>query len=64
VRSATRPKNFPLRHEACCYMADNIGFLKLEAMLPTMSFEDFSDYLAYTHLKVTFIGFTLNFGLA
>jgi hypothetical protein len=45
-------------------MADNIGFLKLEAMLPTMSFEDFSDYLAYTHLKVTFIGFTLNFGLA
>lgn len=50
--------------EACCYMADNIGFLKLEAMLPTMSSEDFSDYLAYTHLKVTFIGFILNFGLA
>jgi hypothetical protein len=38
--------------KVCSYMADNIGFLKLEAMLLTMSSEDFSDCLAYTHLKV------------
>lgn len=36
----------------CHYMADNIGFPKPEAMLSTMSFEDFSDCLAYTHLMV------------
>jgi hypothetical protein len=41
----------------CYHMADNIGFPKLEAMLSTMSFEDFSDCLAYTHLKVISIGF-------
>jgi hypothetical protein len=43
--------------EACRYMANNIGFLKLEAMLLTMSSEDFSDCLAYTHLKVISVGF-------
>jgi hypothetical protein len=35
-------------------MADNIGFLNLKAMLSTMSSEDFSNCLAYTHLKVIF----------
>jgi hypothetical protein len=40
--------------EACCYMADNICFPKLEAMLSTMSSKDFSNYLANMHLKVTF----------
>jgi hypothetical protein len=43
--------------EVCRYMADNIGFPKLEAMLSTMSSEDFSDYLAYTHLKIIYISF-------
>jgi hypothetical protein len=43
--------------KACCYMANNIGFPKLEAKLSTMSSEDFSNNLAYTHLKVTSIGF-------
>jgi hypothetical protein len=38
-------------------MADDVGFLKLEAMGSTMSSEDFSDCLAYTHLKVISIGF-------
>lgn len=38
--------------DVCHYMADNKGFPKLEAMLSTMLFEDFSYYLAYTHLKV------------
>jgi hypothetical protein len=47
-----------MENEACRYMADNIGFQKLEAMLSTMSFEDFSDCLAYTHLKVISIYFT------
>jgi hypothetical protein len=46
-----------MKTEASRYMADNIGFPKLEAMLSTMSSEDFSDCLAYTHLKVTSIGF-------
>jgi hypothetical protein len=43
--------------EVCRYMADNIGFPKLEAMLSTMSFEDFSDCLDYTHLKIISIDF-------
>jgi hypothetical protein len=49
----------PSQHgdRGCRYMADNVGFLKLEAMLSTMSDEEFSDYLAYTHLKVIFISF-------
>jgi acyl-CoA reductase-like NAD-dependent aldehyde dehydrogenase len=41
----------------CCYMADNVGFPKLKAMLPTMSEEDFSDCLTYTHLKVILLTF-------
>jgi hypothetical protein len=41
----------------CHYMADNVGFPKLEAMLSTMSNEEFSDCLAYTHLKVICISF-------
>jgi hypothetical protein len=40
--------------EVCRYMADNIGFPKLKATLSMMPFEDFSDSLAYTHLKVWF----------
>jgi hypothetical protein len=36
----------------CRYKSDNVGFPKLEAMLSTMSDEDFSDCLAYTHLEV------------
>jgi hypothetical protein len=48
-----------LETKVCRYMAANIGFMKLEAMLSTMSFEDFSNCLAYTHLKVTFIYFLL-----
>jgi hypothetical protein len=43
--------------KVCRYMADNVGFRKLEAMLSTMYNEDFSDCLPYTHLKVTYIGF-------
>lgn len=43
-----------LEAEVCHYMVDNIGFLKLEAMLSTISYEHFLDYLTYTHLKVTF----------
>jgi hypothetical protein len=50
-----------LETEVCHHMADNIGFPKLEAMLSTMSSKDFSDGLAYTHLKVTSINFFLNF---
>ena len=46
-----------LEIEVCRHMEDNIGFLKLEAMLSTMSSKDFSDCLAYTHLKVTYINF-------
>jgi hypothetical protein len=46
-----------MKTEVCRYMSDNIGFLKLEAMLSTMSSEDFSNWLAYTHLKVIFIDF-------
>jgi hypothetical protein len=38
--------------EVCRYMADNIGFPKLEAMLSMMPFDEFSYCLAYTHLKV------------
>lgn len=40
--------------DVCRYMMDNIGFPKLEAGLSSMPFEDFSDCLAYTHLKVKF----------
>jgi hypothetical protein len=43
--------------EVCRYMADNIGFPKLEAMLSILSSEEFSDYLAYMHLKVLSIDF-------
>jgi hypothetical protein len=43
--------------EVCHYMVDNVGFPKLEAMLSTMSNEEFSDCLAYTHLKVICISF-------
>jgi hypothetical protein len=39
------------------YMANNVGFPKLEAMLSTMFDEDFSDYLDYTHLKVILLSF-------
>jgi HJR/Mrr/RecB family endonuclease len=38
-------------------MTDNIGFPKLEAMLSTMSSEDFSNWLACMHLKVTYVDF-------
>jgi hypothetical protein len=41
--------------EVCRYMVDYVGFPKLEAMLSTLSDEDFSDCLAYNHLKVIFI---------
>jgi hypothetical protein len=34
-----------------------IFFPKLQAMLQTMSSEDFSSCLDYTYLKVTYIGF-------
>jgi hypothetical protein len=34
------------------YRVYNVGFPKLEVMLSTMSNEDFSDCLAYTHLNV------------
>jgi hypothetical protein len=45
-------------------MEDNIGFPELEAVLSTMSSEDFSDCLAYTHLKVIYVDFLLlRFGL-
>jgi hypothetical protein len=46
-----------LETEVCRYMVDNIVFSKLEAMLSNMSSEDFSDCLAYTHLKVISIYF-------
>jgi hypothetical protein len=34
------------------YMADNIGFLKLEALLSTTPSKDFLDCHTYMHLKV------------
>jgi hypothetical protein len=43
--------------EVCRYMADNIGFPKVEAMLSTISSEDFSDCLDYTHLKIIYVDF-------
>jgi hypothetical protein len=43
--------------EVYCYMTDNIGFPNLEAMILNMSSEDFSDFMAYTHLKVISIDF-------
>jgi hypothetical protein len=33
-------------------MADNIGFPKHEARISMMPFDEFSEFLAYTHLKV------------
>ncbi|KAL5647141.1 hypothetical protein ACJX0J_041496, partial [Zea mays] len=44
-----------LETDVCHYMADNIGFPKLEAGLPLMPFDNFSDCLAYTHLKGLFL---------
>ena len=41
----------------CRYVVDNVGFLKMEAMLSTMSSKDISDCLVYTHLKVISIDF-------
>lgn len=41
-----------LETDFCCYMMDNIGFPKLEVGLSMVPFEDFSDCLAYTQLKV------------
>jgi hypothetical protein len=38
----------------CHYMMDHVGFLKLEARLSLMPFEEFSDCLAYIHLKVCY----------
>jgi hypothetical protein len=38
--------------DVCRYMADNIGFPKLEVVLSTMPFKYLSDCLTYTHLKV------------
>jgi hypothetical protein len=52
-----------LETEVCRYMVDNISFLKLEAILSTMPFEDFSDCLAYTHLKVWLVLIFCYFGL-
>ena len=46
-----------LEMEVCRYMAANVGFPKLEAMLSIMYNEDFSDCLPHTHLKVTYIDF-------
>jgi hypothetical protein len=46
-----------LETEVCHHMADNISFPKLAAMLSTMSSQNFSECLAYTHLMVTSIGF-------
>jgi hypothetical protein len=46
-----------LESEVCRHMSDNINFPKLETMLSTMCSEDFLDYFAYTHLKVTSINF-------
>jgi hypothetical protein len=44
-------------------VADYVGFPKLEAMLSTMSDEEFSDCMAYTHLKVILLIFVFSFGL-
>jgi hypothetical protein len=49
--------------DVCRYMAGNVGFPKLEAMMSTMSEEDFSDCLTYTHLKVILLTFVFSFGL-
>jgi hypothetical protein len=38
--------------EVCCFMADHVGFPKLEVVLSRMPFEEFSDFLAYTHLTI------------
>jgi hypothetical protein len=52
-----------LEIDVCYYMANNVGFPKLETMLSTMFDEDFSDCLAYTHLKVILLTFVFSFGL-
>jgi hypothetical protein len=49
--------------DVCRYMADNVGFSKMEGMLSTMSDEDFSDCFAYTHLKVILLTFVFSFRL-
>jgi hypothetical protein len=41
-----------LETEVYRYMADNIGFTKLEAILSMMPFKDFLDCLTYMHWKV------------
>jgi hypothetical protein len=43
-----------LATDMCRYMMDHVGFLKLEARLSLMPLEEFSDCLAYIHLKVCF----------
>lgn len=52
-----------MERDVCCYMAKNVGFLKLEAMLSAMSDEDFYGGLDYTHIKVIFLIFMFSFGL-
>jgi hypothetical protein len=52
-----------LETEVCHHMVDHIGFLKLEAMLSTMSSVDFTNCLAYTLLKVVSIDSVLCFRL-
>lgn len=44
------PNNLEIN--VCCFMMDNIGYPKLEFGLSVMPFEDFSNCLAYTSLKV------------
>jgi hypothetical protein len=41
-----------LEINVCPYMMDDVRFPKLEAGLSLMSFKEFLDCLAYTHLKV------------
>lgn len=48
-----------LEANVCRYMIDNIAFLKFEARLSVMPFEDFLDCLAYTDLKVDTHSFVL-----
>jgi hypothetical protein len=38
--------------DLCCVMMDNIGYLKLECRLSTVSKGDLADCLAYNSLKV------------
>lgn len=52
-----------LETDVCHFMMDTIGFSKLKARLSVMSFEDFSNCLAYTlegrHTFVFLCGFSL-----